>query len=64
VIRIELSPEEAEALQHVLRSYLSDLHDEIVHTDSYDYREQLKQQQALLDGLLHRVGATVGSTGA
>lgn len=64
MIRIELSPEEAEALQHVLRSYLSDLHDEIVHTDSYDYREQLKQQQALLDGLLHHIGATVGSSGA
>lgn len=63
MIRIDLSPEESEALQQVLRSYLSDLHDEIVHTDSYDYREQLKQQQALLDGLLHRIGATVVTSG-
>ncbi len=62
--RIDLSAEEAEALQHVLKSYLSDLHDEIVHTDGYDYRERLKQQQALLDGLVQRLGATVGSTGA
>lgn len=62
--RIDLSPGEAEALQRVLKSYLSDLHDEIVRTDGYEYREQLKQQQALLGELLHRIGATVGSTGA
>lgn len=62
--RIDLNPKEAQALQHALKSYLSDLHDEIVHTDSYDYREQLKQEQTLLDGLLHRIGATAGFTGA
>ena len=60
--RIDFSRDEAEALQHVLKSYLSDLHDEIVHTDGRDYRERLKQQQALLGGLLHRIGETVGST--
>jgi hypothetical protein len=64
VIRIELNPTEAQALQHALRSYLSDLHDEIAHTDSYDYREQLRREQSLLDGLLHRIGATAGATGS
>ena len=58
MIRIELNPREAQALQHALKSYLSDLHDEIVHTDSYDYREQLKQEQALLDSLVTRIRAT------
>ena len=63
MIRIDLSHKEGEALQHALKSYLSDLHNEIVHTDSYDYRERLKEEQALLDGLLHRIGVTAGTTG-
>lgn len=63
MIRIDLHSEELQARQAVLKSYLSDLHDEIVHTDSYDYREQLKQRQAMLDSLLHRIGATANTNG-
>ena len=62
MIQIELSEAEAAALREVLRSYLSDLHTEIAHTDTYDYRERLKERQALLKALQQRLPNTSGAT--
>lgn len=55
VIRLELQPLELEALRQVLRSYLDDLRTEISHTDTRDFRESLKSQQAMLEKLLRQI---------
>jgi hypothetical protein len=51
----ELTPAEAEKLQRVLGRYLSELRMEIGRTDSYEYRQGLKAQRAVLRGVLMRL---------
>ena len=48
MVRLELTPTEAEVLRMVLESYLSDLRMEIADTDSMDYREGLKGRKVVL----------------
>ena len=52
---LELSKDEASRLKRALESYLSDLRDEIVHTDNRDLKEQLKADQASLTGIAERL---------
>jgi hypothetical protein len=54
---LELTPVETQELRDSLGSYLSELRTEIVHTDSYDYRQGLKARKAVLGGLLARLDA-------
>ncbi len=54
--RIELTDEESAALREVLQSTISDLHSEIIHTDSFDYRERLKHEREVLSAILKRLG--------
>ncbi len=61
--QLDLQPLEVEALRGVLRSYLDDLQTEIAHTDTREYREGLKSQQALLEGLLRRIESVAGTSG-
>ncbi len=53
--RLELSDEEVEELQSILRNYLSDLRMEIAGTDNWDFREGLKRREMLLDRVLERL---------
>jgi hypothetical protein len=64
VVQINLTQEEAAALSGVLSSYLSDLRMEIADTDSMQFREDLKRQEALLSSLLERLEADLASPGA
>ena len=57
MITIELQKEEAETLGRVLKSSLSQLHDEIAHTDSREYREGLKREKARIRAVLERLPA-------
>lgn len=57
MLRIELNPHEAELLEAVLESYLSDLRSEIAHTESSSFREGLKEREALLTSLIGRLAA-------
>jgi hypothetical protein len=50
--QITLEPEEAQYLAQALRSYISDLRMEVAGTDSYDFREALKKQEAVLNHVL------------
>jgi hypothetical protein len=50
---------EAGELVKVLESYLSELRMEIVGTDSWDYRQGLKERKVVLNQLLQRVQAPV-----
>jgi hypothetical protein len=64
VVQINLTQEEAAALSGALSSYLSDLRMEIADTDSMQFREDLKRQEALLSRLLQRLEAHLTSPGA
>ncbi len=55
MITLALSEEEAHTLHDVLKSYLSDLHTEISHTDSRSFRDGLKKVETFLKGLLPRL---------
>lgn len=48
---LQLSVEEAEALQEVLRRIVAELDLELLHTDSREYKQVLKHRRELLDGV-------------
>lgn len=48
MLELDLDGEEESILKMVLESYLSDLRMEIADTDSYDFRQMLKQRKAVL----------------
>jgi hypothetical protein len=52
---LELTMEEAETLGRVLRSALSQLHDEIAHTDDRAYREALKRDRECIEQIAGRL---------
>ena len=53
---ITLSDEEVDVVRHALTGYLSDLRMEVHATDSYDMREELKHEEALLNRVLQELG--------
>ena len=55
---LELAAEDVALLRDVIRSYLSDLHDEIVHTDDFEFREGLHAKQRRLNALLDQLGGS------
>ena len=55
-VNLDLTQEDVAILRDVIRSYLSDLHDEIAHTENFDFREGLQQRQRRLQELLERLG--------
>lgn len=61
--RIELTEPEASELQYILETYLSELKAEISNTDSKDYRDGLKEREALVKDLLQRLGGRSGRYG-
>ncbi len=57
MVQISLTAEEAATLREMLESYRSDLRMEIANTDKMDFRESLKQREALLDRLIQDLSA-------
>ena len=55
-VNLDLTQEDVAILRDVIRSYLSDLHDEIAHTENYEFREGLQARQQRLNQLLERLG--------
>jgi hypothetical protein len=55
-VNLDLTQEDVAILRDVVRSYLNDLHDEIVHTENYEFREGLQERQRRLTALLDRLG--------
>jgi hypothetical protein len=64
VAQITMTRAEAAALRDILSSYLSDLRMEIADTDSMQFREGLKGQEALVRKLLEQLDAAVASPDA
>jgi len=53
--QLELNDQEKEALTLVLKSFLSELRNEVGHTDRLAYREALKNQEQSLKVILSRL---------
>jgi hypothetical protein len=53
---LELDANDIALLRDVIRSYLNDLHDEIVHTENFEFREGLQERQRRLNAMLERFG--------
>jgi hypothetical protein len=64
VAQITLTQAEAAALREMLSSYLSDLRMEVANTDSMQFREGLKSQEALLKNILQQLDGQLASPGA
>ena len=56
-VTLDLTADDADLLMTAIRSYLDDLHDEIAHTESYEFREALKARQQRLNALLEHLGS-------
>ena len=52
---IELSPQELNLLQMILQSRLSMMLVELTHTDTREFREELKRQIAQIEALVKKV---------
>ena len=55
---LQLAEQDAALLADVIRSYLNDLHDEIAHTENFEFREALQDKQRRLNALLEQLGGT------
>jgi hypothetical protein len=60
-MQIHLNEQERQALLEILEDALSSLSEEIYKTENFDYREQLKQRQAVVKALLERLRAPVSA---
>ena len=56
---IDLTESETSALRDAVRSYLTELHTEISHTDDRDFKAALRRRQQLLQSVLDKLPATV-----
>ena len=54
-MQLELTDAERQILAEILDNALSNLKEEIYHTETYDYKEQLKLRESTLIGLLGKV---------
>lgn len=64
MIQLTLDEREARILAEVLQSYLSDLRMEIADTDRMDFREMLKEREAVLNRLLAELPAVEETSGS
>jgi hypothetical protein len=55
-MEVSFTSEELKLLGAILRDQLSSLREEIHRTDTPHFRDSLKQEKAVLDGLLVKIG--------
>lgn len=55
-MNLDLTPEDVAIPRDALRSYLGDLHDEIAHTESFEFREALQERQRRLAAIVDQLG--------
>jgi hypothetical protein len=63
-MEINLQDNEVATLLTALGQYISGLREEIGKTENYDYREDLKEQLATLNGVITKLGGSAPSTGS
>ncbi len=54
-MNLTMSLQETAYLQEVLGSYLNEMHSEIVHTDNFDLKQQLKSKRDSVQDILKRL---------
>ena len=59
---LHINEEEKEFLLNLLKSEHMSLLDELHHTESYDYKQMLKQKDAFLNMLKSKIEATLDVT--
>jgi hypothetical protein len=52
VVELDISKADAVSLREILESALADLRYEINNTDSYDFKEKLRERQSLLERVI------------
>jgi hypothetical protein len=55
MIHLPLTNEETQILSNVIECCITELRGEIKHTDSYEFKNELKQRRELLANLLQKV---------
>jgi hypothetical protein len=58
-LTLDITEQERQLLLEILKSEHSALLDELHHTESYDYKQMLKEKDELLKNLRSRIEATV-----
>ncbi|NTW07591.1 MAG: hypothetical protein HGA29_07080 [Syntrophaceae bacterium] len=53
--KLNLTPEEEQALLETLERYLPDLEDELAHTEKKDFHKFLKEREAFMQDLIKRL---------
>jgi len=61
-VQLDLSEKERQELVEMVRNEHANINPEFHHTKEPAYREELKKRQALLEGLLSRLGGHVRSS--
>lgn len=56
-MRLELKPEELTLLLEELSDRLGTIREEVYHSDTYDFTEQLKRKEALLRSVIAKLEA-------
>jgi hypothetical protein len=59
ILTLEINEQERELLLEITKAEHSSLLDEIHHTESYDYKQMLKQKDELLKNLRSKIEAIV-----
>ncbi len=54
-MQFELNNEEAEVVLHVLRRHLPNLRAEVYRTENYDWRQEMKRDEATIKELIARL---------
>jgi hypothetical protein len=60
-MNLQLTEDERTLLADLVDDAISNIRDEIYHTETFQIRDQLKQREAVLDGLQQKLGAATAS---
>jgi hypothetical protein len=63
-MQLDLSPAEAAVVADILDSALGELREEVYKAEVADYKDTLKEREALLTGVLQRLGRRPAGTSA
>ena len=57
-MQLALTGEEAVLLKRILEQYVSELKSEISDTEKYDWRQSMKQDEAMAKAVIERLGSS------
>ena len=57
---VHFNDDEIMVLHDVVKTNLSELHSEISHTDTRDFKAALRRRQGILQGIFEKLEASVG----